>query len=114
MPVAELLPKVTYLPDADREKVVRAHELAERAHEGQSRLSGEPYIEHPLAVAGILADLRMDGDTIAAAILHDTVEDTEVTTELLAREFGPTVASLVEGVTKLGKIHMRSKEQVQA
>jgi GTP diphosphokinase / guanosine-3',5'-bis(diphosphate) 3'-diphosphatase len=114
MSLAELLPKVAYLPEADREVVVRAHALADRAHDGQSRLSGEPYIEHPLAVAGILADLGLDRDTIVAAILHDTVEDTDVTSGDLSDQFGPIVSRLVEGVTKLGKIHMRSREQVQA
>jgi GTP diphosphokinase / guanosine-3',5'-bis(diphosphate) 3'-diphosphatase len=114
MPLSELLPKTSYLSDGDREVLVRAHEVAERAHKGQFRLSGEPYIEHPLAVAGILADLRLDADTLAAALLHDTVEDTDVTLEWLRAEFGDHVARLVNGVTKLGKIHMRSREQVQA
>jgi guanosine-3',5'-bis(diphosphate) 3'-pyrophosphohydrolase len=114
MPLTELLPKTSYLSDADREMLVRAHEVAERAHKGQFRLSGEPYIEHPLSVAGILADLRLDADTLAAALLHDTVEDTDVTLEWLRAEFGDHVARLVNGVTKLGKIHMRSREQVQA
>jgi GTP diphosphokinase / guanosine-3',5'-bis(diphosphate) 3'-diphosphatase len=114
MPLTELLPKTAYLSDADREVLIRAHEVAERAHKGQFRLSGEPYIEHPLSVAGILADLRLDADTLAAALLHDTVEDTDVTLEWLRAEFGDHVARLVNGVTKLGKIHMRSREQVQA
>ncbi|HEY6378103.1 MAG TPA: bifunctional (p)ppGpp synthetase/guanosine-3',5'-bis(diphosphate) 3'-pyrophosphohydrolase [Candidatus Dormibacteraeota bacterium] len=114
MPVSVLLDKVAYLPDADREVLARAHKVAERAHEGQSRLSGEPYIEHPLAVAGILADLRLDADTLSAALLHDTVEDTDVRIEDIAEQFGPTVAKLVQGVTKLGKIHMQTSEQAQA
>ncbi|HEV3123877.1 MAG TPA: bifunctional (p)ppGpp synthetase/guanosine-3',5'-bis(diphosphate) 3'-pyrophosphohydrolase [Candidatus Dormibacteraeota bacterium] len=114
MPLSELLPRVSYLPAGDRETIERAHALAERAHEGQSRLSGEPYIEHPLAVAGILADLHLDSDTLAAAILHDTVEDTDVSLDDIREQFGAQVAKLVEGVTKLGKIRMRTKEQVQA
>ncbi|MGH7746664.1 MAG: RelA/SpoT family protein, partial [Candidatus Dormibacteria bacterium] len=114
MPIAELLPKTAYLSEADRELLVRAHAVAELAHKGQFRLSGEPYIEHPLSVAGILADLRLDADTLAAALLHDTVEDTEVTLDRVRAEFGEHVARLVNGVTKLGKIHMRSREQVQA
>ena len=114
MPLAELLPRVAYLPEADREMLRHAHEVAERAHDGQSRLSGEPYIEHPLAVAGILADLHLDVDTLCAALLHDTVEDTGVTMEEITERFGDQVAKLVQGVTKLGKIKMRSKEQVQA
>jgi GTP pyrophosphokinase len=114
MPLAELLPKAAYLPEADRDVLSRAFERAREAHEGQFRLSGEPYIEHPVAVAGVLADLRLDVDTLAAAILHDTVEDTDVTLDDLRGEFGPTVAKLVEGVTKLGKIHVRSQAQAQA
>ena len=113
MPIEALLPKVSYLPDADQEMVARAHEVAELAHRGQARLSGEPYIEHPLAVAGLLADLRLDADTLAAAILHDTVEDTEVTRDDLERDFGAEVAKLVDGVTKLGKIHVRTQEQAR-
>src|SRR5438105_11891807 len=93
---------------------VRAPALAAHATTGQLRLSGEPYIEHPLAVAGILADLRLDADTLAAALLHDTVEDTEVTLDRVRTEFGDHVARLVNGVTKLGKIHMRTREEVQA
>ncbi|MFN2451337.1 MAG: bifunctional (p)ppGpp synthetase/guanosine-3',5'-bis(diphosphate) 3'-pyrophosphohydrolase, partial [Candidatus Dormibacteria bacterium] len=114
MPIEALLAKVSYLPDADQGMVVRAHDVAELAHRGQARLSGEPYIEHPLAVAGLLADLRLDADTLAAAILHDTVEDTEVTREDLERDFNAVVAKLVDGVTKLGKIHVRTREQAQA
>ncbi len=114
MPLAELLPKAAYLPEADHDVLRRAFERAQNAHQGQFRLSGEPYIEHPVAVAGVLADLRLDVDTLAAAILHDTVEDTEVTLDDLRAEFGPTVAKLVEGVTKLGKIHVRSQAQAQA
>jgi guanosine-3',5'-bis(diphosphate) 3'-pyrophosphohydrolase len=114
MPLSDLLVKAAYLPEADRATLERAHAVAERAHDGQSRLTGEPYVEHPLAVAGILADLRLDVDTLAAAILHDTVEDTDVTRDELREEFGDHVAKLVEGVTKLGKIHVRSAEEHQA
>lgn len=91
-----------------------AYAVAKAAHEGQQRLSGEPYIEHPVEVASILADLRLDADTLAAAILHDTVEDTEVTAEEIRERFGESVEKLVAGVTKLGKIKMRSAQQVQA
>jgi GTP diphosphokinase / guanosine-3',5'-bis(diphosphate) 3'-diphosphatase len=114
MPLAELLPKAAYLPEADQDVLRRAFEVARHAHEGQFRLSGEPYIEHPVAVAGVLAELHLDADTLAAAILHDTVEDTEVSLDDLTKQFGPTVARLVEGVTKLGKIHVRSQAQAQA
>jgi GTP diphosphokinase / guanosine-3',5'-bis(diphosphate) 3'-diphosphatase len=114
MPLAELLPKAAYLPEADHDVLRRAFERARAAHQGQFRLSGEPYIEHPVAVAGVLAELRLDVDTLAAAILHDTVEDTDITLDDLRSEFGPTVATLVAGVTKLGKIHVRSQAQAQA
>jgi len=114
MPLAELLPKAAYLPEADQDVLRRAFELAEHAHQGQFRLSGEAYIEHPVSVAAVLAELHLDADTLAAAILHDTVEDTEVTLDDLSEQFGPTVAKLVEGVTKLGKIHVRSQAQAQA
>ena len=114
MPVDTLLAKVDYLAPKDREAVQRAFDLAERAHTGQSRLSGEPYVEHPLAVATLLAELHLDADTIEAALLHDTVEDTEGTRDDLQTQFGPTVARLVDGVTKLGKIHVRTAEQHQA
>src|ERR1700719_4831449 len=106
--------RVEYLPAEDRSSIRRAFEVADRAHSGQARLTGEPYIEHPLAVAGILADLRLDPETVMAALLHDTVEDTEVTREEVRRLFGEQVAKLVDGVTKLGKIHVRSAEEHQA
>src|ERR1700694_701727 len=106
--------RVEYLPKEDQASIRRAFEVAERAHAGQARLTGEPYIEHPLAVAGILADLHLDPETVMAALLHDTVEDTEVTREEVRRLFGEQVAKLVDGVTKLGKIHVRSAEEHQA
>jgi guanosine-3',5'-bis(diphosphate) 3'-pyrophosphohydrolase len=114
MPFAELEAKTAYLTDGDRSMLKRAFELADKAHSGQFRLSGEPYIEHPLAVAGLLAELRLDPDTLAASILHDTVEDTDVTLADLNRDFNEHVAKLVEGVTKLGKIHVHTREQAQA
>jgi guanosine-3',5'-bis(diphosphate) 3'-pyrophosphohydrolase len=86
---------------ADRELVQRAYRVAEEAHREQKRNSGEPYISHCLAVANILADLRVPPEVIAAGLLHDTVEDTEVTLEDIRRDFGDVVASLVDGVTKL-------------
>jgi GTP pyrophosphokinase len=114
MAIDELLSKTAYLRDEERDVLERAYALAERAHEGQSRLSGEPYVTHPLAVAGILADLGLDADTLTAALLHDTVEDTDVTREQVADQFGAHVAKLVDGVTKLGKIHVHTREQAQA
>jgi GTP pyrophosphokinase len=114
MVIDELLSKASYLREEEREVLRRAYTLAESAHRGQSRLSGEPYVTHPVAVAGILADLGLDSDTLVAALLHDTVEDTDVTREQLSEEFGAHVAKLVDGVTKLGKIHVHTREQAQA
>ncbi len=98
----------------DESKIVSAYEFAAKAHEGQFRSSGQPYIIHPLAVADILLDLGMDTDTICAALLHDVVEDTEATSEQLQKRFGRDVAALVDGVTKLTKIPIFNKEQQQA
>ncbi len=91
-------------PKADLSTVERAYVVAERAHRGQLRKSGDPYITHPVAVATILAELGMTPSTLVAALLHDTVEDTEYSLEQLRREFGPEVAMLVDGVTKLDKV----------
>src|SRR5690348_13714324 len=101
MPLSDLMARAQYLATGDQETLRRAHEVAEGAHDGQFRLTGEAYIEHPLAVAGILADLRLDVETLAAALLHDTVEDTEVTRDDVREQFGAQVAKLVDGVTKL-------------
>ncbi|MBE6851060.1 MAG: bifunctional (p)ppGpp synthetase/guanosine-3',5'-bis(diphosphate) 3'-pyrophosphohydrolase [Ruminococcus sp.] len=98
----------------DLSKILSAHEFAAKAHEGQFRSSGQPYIMHPLAVAKILLELGMDTDTVCAALLHDVVEDTAATTEDLKKRFGTDVAQLVEGVTKLKKIPIFNKEQQQA
>src|SRR3979411_2796348 len=114
MAIDELLSKVSYLREEEREVLRRAYAVAEPAHEGQSRLSGEPYVSHPVAVAGILADLGLDADTLVAALLPDPVEDNEVTRKQVSEEFGPHVAKLVDGVTKLGKIHVHTREQAQA
>src|ERR1700687_6340055 len=114
MTVSELL-KVAAPLDLKGQQVVRkAYERASSAHTGQRRLSGEDYVNHPLEVAAILADLELDAPTIAAALLHDTVEDTALTAEEVEREFGPEVARLVDGVTKLGRIALRSDQQQQA
>ena len=114
MQFADLLTKVSYLPPDDVEVLSRAYDAAASAHHDQNRLSGEKFIEHPLSVAGILADLQLDRDTLAAAILHDTVEDTHLTVTDLEQSFGPTVGKLVAGVTKLEKISFHSQEQAQA
>ncbi|HAJ96299.1 MAG TPA: (p)ppGpp synthetase [Ruminococcus sp.] len=95
----------------DLSKIHSAYEFAAKAHEGQKRSSGQPYIIHPLSVAEILLDLGMDTDTICAALLHDVVEDTDATLEQLEKLFGQDVAALVDGVTKLAKIPIFNKEQ---
>lgn len=98
----------------DLSKIITAYEFAAKAHEGQTRSSGQPYIIHPLAVAFILLDLGMDTDTICAAILHDAVEDTPCTLDDLKKRFGQDVAMLVDGVTKLNKIPAFNREEQQA
>lgn len=108
-----LMRAVAYLKPAERADVLRACHFGDVAHIKDKRKSGEPYITHPIAVAEILAGFRLDRDTIIAAILHDTVEDTEVTEEIVTAEFGETVARLVDGVTKLKSSGM-SKQQSQA
>ncbi|MBC7753705.1 MAG: bifunctional (p)ppGpp synthetase/guanosine-3',5'-bis(diphosphate) 3'-pyrophosphohydrolase, partial [Moraxellaceae bacterium] len=107
--VDELVEKIrAYYPQVPSQVIEKAYAFSQKAHEGQMRRSGEPYITHPLSVAGILADLKLDLDTILTGLLHDTVEDTSVTLEDIKREFGPTVASLVDGVTKIGLMNFRN------
>ena len=103
-----------YLSDQEKQLVQRAYVFAAKAHEGQFRLSGEEYIEHPVAVARILTELEGDAQTLAAALLHDVVEDTSITLDDIKREFGDDIARLVDGVTKLIRIrfHSRMEEQV--
>ena len=101
-------------PHYDIELIGRAYDVAEEMHRGQLRKSGEPYLIHPMAVAEILADLGMDEETIIAGLLHDVVEDTEYTEEQLVSEFGEEVGLLVDGVTKLGSLKFKSKEERQA
>ncbi len=99
----------------DKNSIINAYDLANAAHKGQCRVSGEPYISHPIAVAMILADLGMDDECIQAALLHDVVEDTEIPLEQISRQFGSDVALLVNGVTKLGQIsYQTSREERQA
>jgi len=104
----------TYLTHDQVREVYRAYLFGAEAHEGQNRLSGEPYIYHPLAVARILAGMHMDHQCLMAAILHDVIEDTETAKEQLAREFGPEIAELVDGVSKLTLIKFRSRAEAQA
>ena len=112
--VLALKERIAYLPEAQVERVLRAFQVGAQAHEGQERKSGEPYITHPVAVAGILAELGLDAETIIAAILHDTLEDTELSREALAAEFGEVVAELVDGVTKLDKMRFGSRQEADA
>jgi GTP pyrophosphokinase len=113
--VEELLADVSaYNPKVDRDLVRRAFEFAAKAHDGQQRRSGEEFINHPFGVAKICAELRLDEQTISAALLHDVVEDTGVSIAELREEFGEEIARLVEGVTKLTRIQFQSREQAQA
>jgi GTP pyrophosphokinase len=113
--IDELLADVAaYNPDVDRELITRAFRFAARAHEGQQRRSGEDFVLHPWGAAKICAQLRLDDETIAAALLHDVVEDTEVEIADVREEFGDEVAKLVEGVTKLTRVHFQSREQAEA
>jgi GTP pyrophosphokinase len=101
-------------PDGDVELLRRSYDLAELAHRGQVRKTGHPYITHPLAVAKMLAEYGLDESTVAAAFLHDTVEDTEITLDGVRSEFGEEIASLIDGVTKLDRVRYTNREQAQA
>ncbi len=103
-----------YLTEPQVEALSRSYVVARDAHEGQTRSTGEPYIIHPVAVARILAEMRLDNETLMAALLHDVIEDTETTKEELEEEFGITVAELVDGVSKLDKLKFRDKKEAQA
>ncbi|MDR2825198.1 MAG: bifunctional (p)ppGpp synthetase/guanosine-3',5'-bis(diphosphate) 3'-pyrophosphohydrolase, partial [Deltaproteobacteria bacterium] len=113
--IQEILDKiVSFRPDADIESVRKAYVFAAASHAGQVRLSGEPYLSHPLAVANTLADLRLDDSSIIAGFLHDTVEDTHATLPQIEEEFGGEVSGIVNGVTKISQITFDSKEAQQA
>ena len=103
-----------YMPPEQVEEVMRAYEFGAAAHHGQKRKSGQPYISHPVAVATILADMRMDHETIAAAILHDVIEDTDAAADELEEKFGKAVRTLVDGVTKLDQVQFKSRAEAQA
>ena len=103
-----------YSGELDRELIVRAFTFAAAAHEGQQRRSGEPFIMHPVGVATICAGLRLDEQTIAAALLHDVVEDTGTELATVREEFGEEIAALVDGVTKLTRVQFQSREQAEA
>ncbi len=108
----EEIPK--YQPAADLTLLERAYRFSERSHQGQQRASGEPYLSHPLEVAGLLVNFKMDVTTVTAGLLHDVLEDTKATKGDLQREFGAEIADLVDGVTKIGKLAFSSREERQA
>ena len=110
----ELGQEIGYLLDAERALVEKAVEVAGRVHAGQQRKSGDAFITHPVAVARILAELRLDAVTLAAAILHDAVEDTSLSLAEIEQSFGDEVASLVDGVTKLTQLEDRSHLEAEA
>jgi len=113
--ISQLVSKLEgYLPPAEVERIQDAYDFAFEAHQGQRRRSGEPYITHPVAVADLLADLRLDPQTLIAAILHDVIEDTPTLKEEINRRFGQEVADLVDGVSKLDQIQFKSREEAQA
>ena len=115
MDLDQLLDRVkSYHAEADLGVVRRAYEFSAKAHEGQRRRSGEPYLQHPIAVAGVLTSLKTDVTAIVAGLLHDTLEDTLATPDELEKEFGKDVVHLVDGVTKIGKITFRNYEEKQA
>src|SRR3989475_11280003 len=103
-----------YLKPKDVARLAEAYRFSEAAHAGQTRQSGDPYISHPLAVAEILADWHLDGQTLMAALLHDVTEDTSVTNDEISDTFGKPVAELVDGVSKLDRIEFQSAEDAQA
>lgn len=104
----------SYLDPKEVDRIKRAYHFSEKCHLGQMRQSGDPYITHPLAVANILADMRMDSESLMAGLLHDVIEDTGVTKGQISRRFGRTVAELVDGVSKLGEIENASRAEQQA
>lgn len=103
-----------YLPEEQIKRLRQAYLVARDAHEGQTRSSGEPYITHPVAVACILAEMKLDHETLMAALLHDVIEDTPATYQDMEQLFGKSVAELVEGVSKLDKLKFRDKKEAQA
>ena len=113
--LTELVAKVrAYHPSADTELIDKAFAYSERMHDGQMRKSGDPYFIHPTSVAHVIAEMKLDTASICAALLHDVVEDTDVTEKDIEQHFGKEVAFLVDGVTKLGKVNFHSKEDRQA
>jgi guanosine-3',5'-bis(diphosphate) 3'-pyrophosphohydrolase len=113
--INDILDKITeYHPEADLDIIERAYVYSARVHEGQVRLSGEPYLSHPLEVAGILTDMKLDVISVAAGLLHDVIEDTNAEPEAIERLFGPEVLLIVSGVTKLSSLSFHSSRARQA
>jgi guanosine-3',5'-bis(diphosphate) 3'-pyrophosphohydrolase len=113
--ISDLVEKVqAYYPGADVDLLRKAYEFSAKVHQGQKRLSGEPYLIHPLAVASIIADLKLDVPSVVSGLLHDTVEDTLTTLDELKGLFGHEIGALVDGVTKLGRANFSSREEKQA
>ncbi len=113
--INEIIDKVSgYMSEADLDLIRKAYVFSATAHAGQTRLSGEPYLSHPLEAANILAELRLDAATVSAGLLHDTVEDTKATVDGIEEDFGEEVADIVDGVTKISQITFESKEEAQA
>jgi GTP diphosphokinase / guanosine-3',5'-bis(diphosphate) 3'-diphosphatase len=104
----------TYHPDADVDPIRRAYIFSAKVHQGQTRLSGEAYLNHPIEVAAIIASLKLDAATVTASLLHDTIEDTNTTLDEITAVFGPEVAMLVDGMTKLSRMELQSREQREA
>jgi GTP pyrophosphokinase len=113
--ITDLIEKVqAYYPSGDFDLIRRAYDFSADVHRGQKRLSGEPYLTHPAAVAGVIADLKLDVPSVVGGLLHDTVEDTLATIDEIKNLFGPEIAGLVDGVTKLSQVNFTSQEQKQA
>ncbi|HZY31785.1 MAG TPA: HD domain-containing protein, partial [Candidatus Methylomirabilis sp.] len=115
MSVESIIERVRAIdPEADFNLLQRAHDFAANVHKGQERVSGEPYLSHPLAVAEILLDLKMDVESLAAGLLHDVVEDTHASLEEVKQAFGSEIGDLVDGLTKISKLHFGSRVEHQA
>ncbi len=115
MTLGELVDQVRiYHPEADANLIARAYDFSERMHQGQKRLSGEPYFVHPVEVAKIITTMKLDVPSVVTGLLHDTVEDTLTTLKQIEKEFGPEIGGLVDGVTKISQINFTTREERQA
>ena len=113
--INDILEEVSaYVPDADTRIIEKAYVFSARVHQGQTRLSGEPYLNHPLEVAHLIAQMHLDVTAVVAALLHDAIEDSLTRVEDISKEFGEEVAQVVDGLTKISKIDFRSEEEQQA